>query len=514
MTTIEYLSLSTPKRILVSIERFFIGIFVAIGKFFAHLPGKIWKLLKKCSNPFYVLYDAIVRGDWMTRMNFVIFGFSQLFRKQKVKGVLFLLFEAFFIFFLITVGIPNISSLHNLGDVACIKHLTTTSSGAEIEVSQYFDNSFNILLYSIVSFAVILIAIGLWYFSIRDAKSLQDNSKIGLQASDKAFLKNLGDKNYHVTLLTVPMVGLVVFTVIPILFMIFIGFTNYNSYHQSPAYLFDWVGWNNYSAILTQGGANNNLFLQTFLQVLAWTLIWAVFATFSNYFLGMVVALMINAKGIKLKKVWRTILVTTIAVPQFVSLLLISRMLNTEVGVINGLLRELGIISSNIKWLEDPLLAKVVIIIVNTWVGIPYTMLTCTGILMNIPEDLYESARIDGASPFKMYTKITLPYMLFVTGPYLISSFIGNINNFNVIYLLSGGGPSFTYGMQTPPQQLTGVGQTDLLITWIYKMTMTNVFKDYGAASVLGVMIFVVVAFFSLITYSRTNAVKNEEDFQ
>ena len=363
-------------------------------------------------------------------------------------------------------------------------------------------------------FAVILIAIGLWYFSIRDAKSLQDNSKIGLQASDKAFLKNLGDKNYHVTLLTVPMVGLVVFTVIPILFMIFIGFTNYNSYHQSPAYLFDWVGWNNYSAILTQGGANNNLFLQTFLQVLAWTLIWAVFATFSNYFLGMVVALMINAKGIKLKKVWRTILVTTIAVPQFVSLLLISRMLNTEVGVINGLLRELGIISSNIKWLEDPLLAKVVIIVVNTWVGIPYTMLTCTGILMNIPEDLYESARIDGASPFKMYTKITLPYMLFVTGPYLISSFIGNINNFNVIYLLSGGGPSFTYGMQTPPQQLTGVGQTDLLITWIYKMTMTNVFKDYGAASVLGVMIFVVVAFFSLITYSRTNAVKNEEDFQ
>lgn len=512
MTTIEYLSLSAPKRIMVSIERFFIGIFVGIGKFFARLPGRIWKLLKKCSNPFYVLYDALVHGDWKTRTNFVVMGFSQLFRRQIAKGVLFLLFEAFFIFFLITVGIPNISSLGSLGEVACVTYIVNPDIG--LEVTQYFDNSFNILLYSIVSIVIILIAVALWYFSIRDAKSLQDYERIGSKGSNYEFFKNLGDKNYHFTLLTVPMLGLVVFTVIPIIFMILVGFTNYNSYHQSPARLFDWVGWNNYSAILTQNSAGNSLFLQTFLQVLGWTLIWAVFATFSNYFLGMVTALMINAKGIKLKKVWRTILVTTIAVPQFVSLLLISRMLNTEAGVVNGILKDLGLITYNIKWLEDPLLAKVVIIIINTWVGIPYTMLTCTGILMNIPEDLYESARIDGASPFKMYMKITLPYMLFVTGPYLISSFIGNINNFNVIYLLSGGGPVFTFGGATPPQQLTGVGQTDLLITWIYKMTMTNVFKDYGAASVLGVMIFVVVAFFSLITYSKTNAVKNEEDFQ
>ena len=514
MTTIEYLSLSTPKRILVSIERFFIGIFVSIGKFFARLPGGIWKLLKKCSNPFYLLYDALIHGDWMTRTNFLVFGFSQLFRKQIAKGILFLLFEAFFIFFLITVGIPNLSSLHNLGVIACVKHTVTLEGGVELEVPLYFDNSFNILLYSIVTFVIIIIAIGLWYFSIRDAKSLQDQKRIGIFASDKTFLKNLGDKNYHFTLLSVPMVGLVVFTVIPIIFMVIIGFTNYNSYHLPPQYLFDWVGWSNYAAIFTQGGVTNNLFLKTFLEVLAWTLIWAIFATFSNYFLGMVVALMINAKGIKLKKVWRTILVTTIAVPQFVSLLLISRMLNTDIGIINSVLKDLGLIATNIEWLEDPLLAKVVIIVVNTWVGIPYTMLTCTGILMNIPEDLYESARIDGASPFKMYMKITLPYMLFVTGPYLISSFIGNINNFNVIYLLSGGNPSFTFGGQVPPQQLVGVGRTDLLITWIYKMTMTNVFKDYGAASVLGVMIFVIVAFFSLITYSKTNAVKNEEDFQ
>ena len=153
------------------------------------------------------------------------------------------------------------------------------------------------------------------------------------------------------------------------------------------------------------------------------------------------------------------------------------------------------------------------IVIINTWVGIPYTMLLCTGILMNIPDDLYESAKIDGASPFKMYMKITLPYMLFVTGPYLISQFVGNINNFNVIYLLSQGNPLFTYGDQAAPSTLQGVGQTDLLITWIYKISVTNNPKEFGLASVLGVMIFVIVAFFSLITYSRSNAVKNEGDF-
>jgi arabinogalactan oligomer/maltooligosaccharide transport system permease protein len=144
-------------------------------------------------------------------------------------------------------------------------------------------------------------------------------------------------------------------------------------------------------------------------------------------------------------------------------------------------------------------------------------MLICTGLLMNIPEDLYESARIDGASPAKMYMKITLPYMLFVTGPYLLSQFIGNINNFNVIYLLSGGGPAFIYdtAKETVPAALTtsGVGQTDLLITWIYKLT-TNQYYDYGLASVLGILVFVLVAFFSLLFYNNSNSVNNEEEFQ
>ena len=137
-------------------------------------------------------------------------------------------------------------------------------------------------------------------------------------------------------------------------------------------------------------------------------------------------------------------------------------------------------------------------------------MLICSGILMNIPEDLYESARIDGASPMKMYTAITLPYMLFITGPYLLSQFIGNINNFNIVYLLSRGAPSM--GMAS--LGYGDVGETDLLITWIYKMSMEGQDKAYAVACALGVLVFIIIAVFSLIFYGRSNSVKNEEDFQ
>ena len=121
---------------------------------------------------------------------------------------------------------------------------------------------------------------------------------------------------------------------------------------------------------------------------------------------------------------------------------------------------------------------------------------------MNIPEDLYESARIDGASPFKAYMKITLPYMLQVTTPYLITQFIGNLNNFNVIYLLSGGGPGNIEGT---------AGKTDLLITWLYKLTTSNSY--FAVASVIGILTFIVSAVFSLILYNRSKSVKNEEEF-
>lgn len=197
-------------------------------------------------------------------------------------------------------------------------------------------------------------------------------------------------------------------------------------------------------------------------------------------------------------------MVLTIAVPQFVSLLYIMKMFASD-GIVNAYLMKWGWITSPIPFWTDPTLAKITIIVVNIWVGIPYMMLIATGLLMNIPEDLYESAKIDGASPLQMFWNITLPYMLFVTGPFLLTQFTNNLNNFNVIYLLTQGRPQ--------SMNLTGnAGYTDLLVTWLYKMTVTD--TNYKMAAVIGIMVFLVTAVVSLVVYNMLPSVKDEEGFQ
>ena len=317
----------------------------------------------------------------------------------------------------------------------------------------------------------------------------------------KEDLHSLLDQKFHATLLSLPTLGIATFMILPIIFMICVAFTNYDYNHQAPAKLFTWVGFSNFAKLVDFGGSG---FGSTFFKVLGWTLVWAFFATFLNYFLGMGVAILINKKGVKFKKLWRTILVMTIAIPQFVSLLYVSKLFAAD-GLINAYLLKWGWIDSAIPFWTNPMLARITIIVINCWVGIPYLMLITTGILMNIPEDLYESARIDGANSWQMFRKITLPYMLFVTGPYLLTQFTGNLNNFNIIFLLSGGGPT--------SMSLTGsAGSTDLLVTWLYKMTVND--TNYCMAAVIGIMVFVVTAVISLIVYGLLPSVKDEEGFQ
>ena len=513
MTTIQYLSLSKPQRKLVDFINFFKGIGHGFVNFFKGLPSKFLKLGNTIIKPFSVLADAWIKGTWFTRGNFLIFGFSQLFHREIIRGVLYLLYELVFIWYMIVMGAPYLAKLGTLGTFSpTSQYLSDPKQGTLVSIAGG-DNSFQIILYSIVTFILMLIFIVLWFYSIRDAKSLQDNIAVGRLSKNTQFLNDLTDSKYHTLLLAVPLVGLTAFTIIPVIFMIITGFTNYNG--QTHSDLFDWVGFDNYQQLFSGMSSNGNSGVVTvFLKVLAWTLIWALIATFTNYFLGMIVALLINKKGIKLKKLWRTVLILTIAVPQFVSLLLINRMLANN-GFLTNLFVNAGWIPNNTSPFDNVWLARILIIVVNMWVGVPYTMLISSGILMNIPEDLYESARIDGASTFKMFTAITLPYMLFITGPYLLSQFVGNINNFNIIYLLSQGAPTFKSAGVNIPTSFGGntVGQTDLLITWIYKMSMVGDDKNYALACVLGVLVFIVIAVISLVFYGRSNAVKNEGDF-
>ena len=246
--------------------------------------------------------------------------------------------------------------------------------------------------------------------------------------------------------------------------------------------------------------------------MLGWTSGWAVLATFTNYFGGMLLAIFINKKGIRFKRGYRTLFVATIAVPQFVSLMIISKMLDTGGGMLGsggGIITQFveRIFNYHLQFGLDITTTRIWIIIANMWIGIPYSMLLCSGILMNIPSDLYESARIDGASPARQFRKITLPYMLFVTGPYLITQFIGNINNFNIIYLLSGGGPGDNI------KYTNGAKGTDLLITWLYKLSL-GADRNYKLASVIGILVFVISAVFSLVVYNKSSAVQGEGNFQ
>ena len=375
------------------------------------------------------------------------------------------------------------------------------------------DNSFNILLYGLLTIIFCIVFVIVWKMNISQQRIIEETLAKGKKLpTAKDDIKNLLDHQFHKTLLALPMVGIVCFTVLPIIFMIFVAFTNYGGEFDGRANLFTWVGLENFKELFGIGSSGSNL-SHAFGKILGWTMVWALFATFTCYFLGMLVAILINKKGIKLKKLWRGILVLTIAIPQFVSLLYVSKLF-AQNGLVNGMLLNWGWIEAPIEFWRNPDIARPLVILINIWIGIPYLMLMATGILMNIPADLYESSKIDGANGFQQFTKITLPYMLFVTGPYLLTSFIGNINNFNVIFLLTSGQAVGNSDLTvTMPGASVSATDLDLLITWMFNIT-TGVTSNYKLAAVLAIMIFVVVATLSVIVYNVMPSNRNEEDFQ
>ena len=437
--------------------------------------------------------DTFVRGDWKTKMSFLIMGFGQMCRGQAVRGIAMLAMEVLLLYFTFGFGWQYLTKLLTLGTVETHK---------QGRITVYGDNSFFILLYGILAVVAVIALLYLWRVNVKQNREAEGLLAKGKKLpSNKADLASLFDKNFDKTLLALPVLGIFVFTVVPIIFMICIAFTNYDATHQPPSKLFSWVGLENFKALFGIGGEG---FGGTFFYVLGWTLIWAFFATFLTYFLGMAVAILINKKGIKFKKLWRTILVMTIAVPQFVSLLYVGKMFAAD-GLVNAYLLKWGWIKSAIPFWTNATYARILIIVINLWIGIPYTMLIVTGLLMNIPAELYESARIDGANAFQTFRKITLPYMLFVTGPFLLTQFIGNLNNFNVIFLLN----------QGKPQSMNlskNAGATDLLVTWLYKMTIND--SNYKIAAVIGIMVFLVTAVISLVVYNVLPSVRDEEGFQ
>lgn len=462
-------------------------------QFFKALPGKVVALGKRIGDGFVTYGKTFKDGDIGVKLSYFIMGSGAFAHGQIAKGIGYLAIELLFIFYMIFNGVGAIGGLFTLGTDFTY---TYYDMNAGIEINVPGDNSMLFLLYGVVAVVVIAAFIVVYLMNIRSAYANYQDSVIGQKPSTfREDFKALFDKKFYVVLLCVSFAGVIVFTVLPLIFMILIAFTNYDSAHPETSG-FDWVGFENFGKLMGTTGLST-----TFFPVLGWTIVWAICATFLNYFLGVALALLINSKNVKGKKVWRLFFVLTIAIPQFVSLLLMRNMLG-KYGPIMNLLVELGM--TRVNWFDNTTSARLIVILVNLWVGIPYSMLITSGILMNIPQDLYESARIDGAGKLKMFQKITLPYIMFVTGPYLITQFIGNINNFNVIFLLTGGAPFGELG--------NGAGTTSLLVTWLY--SLTNDTGDFNLASTIGILTFVVCSVISLITYRHSSSTKNEEDFQ
>jgi len=516
LNDLEYLKLTKFQAFIYNLKLFFF----AIPCFFKNLGLKIVDFFKTCGlgikNEFVDIGTTFRDGNWAVKLSFFIFGFGNLYYGQILRGILFLLFELVFIGYMIlpTGGIYWLAK----GNWFNVGATIGTVQGGDVydevyDVTRWVDgdDSVKVLLYGLLTIIFIIAFVYTWRVQVKQCRICIDITSRGKKVkSGKDDLKSLLDDQFHKTLLALPTFGIVAFTVLPIIYMVLIAFTNYDARHDGHSNLFSWVGLNNFNELFNYGQGGLGL---AFGEILSWTLMWAFFATFTNYFLGMFVAIMINKKGIVIKKFWRTVLVMTIAIPQFVSLLYVSKLFDSS-GIIGKLLGRIPFIhdylftNNFVSLWDSPIVARVLVILINIWVGIPYIMLMATGILMNIPQDLYESSKIDGASAWQQYSKITLPYMMFVMGPYLLTSFVGNLNNFNVIYLLSGGNP--IKGVAGG----ASIGHTDLLITWLFKMTLGSADTKYYSASIIGILVFVVVAILSLIVYNVIPSTKNEEDYR
>ena len=441
------------------------------------------------------LQSALKNGGPVIWASCLIMGLGNLAAGQFIKGLMFLAIEIAFVYYMVNSGFHWLSMLPSLGDTPT-QEVWSDDLGVYVYVQG--DNSQQILLYAVATLALCVAFVVVWRASVRSGYLGLCVKRAGQKApSMKTDIVALFDENIHKLLMAPPFAMLAVFTMVPLVYMMLMAFTNYSKVGDHLT-LFDWVGMANFASLFD----NSSALGRQFFPVLRWTLIWAFFATFLNFFAGTVMAMIINRPSTRFKGLWRTVLSLTIAVPQFVSLLIIRTMFKSE-GAVNQLLLNMGWITNPLPFFTDATWARVTIITINMWVGIPYTVMSVTGILQNIPAEQYEAARIDGANAFEQFVHITLPYMIFVMTPTIISSFTGNINNFNIIYLLSGGGPTYIGD---------SAGQTDLLVTWLYKLTIDN--QEYNLAAVIGILTFIVLAVVALVTYRSSGSYKDEEGFK
>ena len=491
----------------------FVRIVKSIGRGVRNIGKSIANFFLGIGKKFSDFHDRFVDGSVGTKVSHFIMGAGNFAHKQIAKGIIYLIIQLLFVAFMVfspaindtPLGFKALVNLGTLGEVD--PSATETGIDPETGLAIVVGNSMLMLLFGVVTLGIIVMYLFVWLSNIASSYKADIDDRFGEGASTfKQDLASMLDTKFHTTMLAPTIIGVTLFTILPTIYMILVAFTSYGGTNAIEGQTnFGWTGFQNFVEIFTK---SDNEIGQRFLPVLGWTVIWAFFATVTNYFGGIILAILINRKGIKGKVIFRTVFIMTIAIPQFISLLAMRNLLSAN-GPVNSMLMQLGITDHSINFLGHDLenqnenLVRIMIILINMWIGVPYTMLMTSGILMNIPSDLYEAAKVDGAKPVRIFFKITFPYIFFITTPYLISSFIGNITSFNIIFMLSGGGPSVA-GYKA--------GQTDLLVTWLYKLTVEN--SNYNQGAVIGIITFICTSIVTLVTYRRSKSYKEEDTFQ
>lgn len=412
-----------------------------------------------------------------------------LYLKQYIKGALFALIEILTIIFSPMIA-EKIIGLITLGEPQ-----------PDLPIKQR-DNSIFMLIDGVMIIALLAIIIMAYVISVKSAasdyKEYCTNKRFKKQ---KEALSDIFGKAFPIFGLTPTVILILFFVVVPLVFAALVAFTNYSAPNNIPPNnIVDWVGLDNFKTMF--GG--QQAWSSALGRVAAWTFAWAVLATFTCYFGGMLMAVVLHESKLKIKPLFRSIFILPYAVPSVISMLVWQNLLNGSFGTINRTLMTWGLISDPIPWISNEWMVKFTCVLVNLWAGFPYFMLLIMGTMTSISADIYEAARIDGANKFQVFRKITFPLVAYQTTPLIIMSFTHNINNFGAIFFLTPGNTPAVADTTT-----TFATGSDILVTWIYRLTINQL--KYNYASVLAVLIFIIIAPFAIINFRRTKSFKEGE---
>ncbi len=421
-----------------------------------------------------------------SKASLFIMGLGQMLYGQIAKGILYLSIFVLTIVYFVMRGTKDIIGFFTLGTKKADPWLGTEG-----------DNSVVMMLMGIFAFIILIFWLYCYFANLRDIKRTQIRVEKGLKPYKfREELKQLTDKNFYITVLVIPVIGVCVFNILPIIFMILIAFTNYGG-NIVPPELVDWVGLENFEKLVSL-----SQFAPTFFKILGWNVLWALLSTAINYFAGLGLALLLNKKCVKGKAFWRAFPVLAYAIPGFITLLAFKFMFSYG-GPINQIITDMGNAPIGFLDLDAKWSARIIGLLVNAWVSVPSIMLLSTGMLSNLDESLYEASKIDGATRWKQFIKLTLPFMIFSTTPVLINQFIGNFNNFGIFYFLRGGLYMDGYFLAS---------DTDLLINWLYNLSIDNNYYSIGAA--ISLVIFIITSAISLTVYIKSSAYKEEDTYK